>query len=170
MKPGDPAPEGKFVDQNGKPRDFSSFKGHPVVDDVHLHPVSDADVLPAHGSQLRGDSEGDQDRAAAAERQLVSVSFDPATDTPPVLKKHAKELDADPRDWTFLTGDRDAIDQFAARFGVSVARALDDQRDITHNLRTAIVGADGRLVKVYTGNEWTPDQVLRDLKGSGGGD
>ena len=24
--------------------------------------------------------------------------------------------------------------------------------------------ADGRLVKVYTGNEWTPDQVLEDLR------
>ena len=55
--------------------------------------------------------------------RLVSVSFDPATDTPPVLKKHAAELNADPARWTFLTGDRDDIDRFAARFGVSVARA-----------------------------------------------
>ena len=70
---------------------------------------------------------------------LVSVSFDPVTDTPPVLKKHATKLGADLQTWTFLTGDRDEIDQFAARFGVSVARAQTDQRDITHNLRTAIV-------------------------------
>ena len=48
----------------------------------------------------------------------------PITDTPAVLKKHAQELDADPTRWTFLTGDRDDVDQFAARFGVSVgARA-----------------------------------------------
>ena len=66
--------------------------------------------------------------------------------------------------WTFLTGDRDDVDQFAARFGVSVGRALNDARDITHNLRTAIIDADGKLVKVYTGNEWTPEQVLADLK------
>ena len=38
-----------------------------------------------------------------------------------------------------------------------------DARDITHNLRTAIVDADGKLVKIYTGNDWTPDQVLSDL-------
>ena len=66
--------------------------------------------------------------------------------------------------WTFLTGNRDEIDQFAARFGVSVARAMNDQRDITHNLRTAIVDEEGKLVKVYTGNEWTPDQVLADVQ------
>ncbi len=67
--------------------------------------------------------------------------------------------------WTFLTGDRDDIDQFASRFGVQVARAVNDPRDITHNLRTAIVDADGTLVKIYTGNEWTPDQAPRRLEG-----
>ena len=82
---------------------------------------------------------------------LVSVGFDPATDTPRVLKRHARTLAADTTRWTFLTGSRDVIDQFAARFGVSVARALTDQRDITHTLRTAIVDADLRLVKVYNG-------------------
>ena len=41
---------------------------------------------------------------------------------------------------------------------------MNDPRDITHNLRTAIIGADGKLVKVYTGNEWSPEQVLADLK------
>ncbi len=76
----------------------------------------------------------------------------------------SRTLAADPTRWTFLTGSRDVIDQFAARFGVSVARALTDQRDITHNLRTAIVDADLRLVKVYTGNEWTPDEIVADLK------
>ena len=95
---------------------------------------------------------------------LVSVTFDPLTDTPAVLKKHAGTLGADPRVWTFLTGDRDEIDKFASRFGVQVERAEDNPRDITHNLRTAIISADGKLVKVYTGNEWTPAQLLADLK------
>ena len=51
-------------------------------------------------------------------------------------------------------------DQFAARFGVSIARAMHDPRDITHNLRTVIIDADGKLVKVYTGNDWSPEQVF----------
>jgi protein SCO1/2 len=102
-----------------------------------------------------------------AKVHLVTVSFDPATDTPPVLKAHAKKLEADLSRWTFLTGDRDEVDHFAARFGVSVGRAMNDARDITHNLRTAIIDADGKVVKVYTGNEWTPEQVLADLKALG---
>ena len=56
------------------------------------------------------------------------------------------------------------MDQFASRFGVSIARSLTDQRDITHNLRTAIIDADGTLAKAYTGNDWSPEQVLADLR------
>ena len=103
-----------------------------------------------------------KDDPALKDVHLVSVSFDPVTDTPPVLKKHASEARAPTRRaGRFSPATATTIDQFAARFGVSVARALNDPRDITHNLRTAIVDADGKLVKVYTGNEWTPDQVAR---------
>jgi protein SCO1/2 len=105
-----------------------------------------------------------EDPAPGRSVHLVSVSFDPAHDTPAVLAKHAVTVHADPKRWTFLTGARDDVDQFAARFGVSVARAMNDQGDITHNLRTAIIDADGKVVKIYTGNEWTPEQILADLK------
>jgi len=95
---------------------------------------------------------------------LVTVSFDPETDTPAVLKKHGTSLGFDPRLWTLLTGDRDEVDKFAAQFGVSVARAMTDQRDITHNLRTVIIDRRGNLTKTYTGNEWTPADVMADIK------
>jgi protein SCO1/2 len=165
LKPGDAVPDGRFVDQDGKPRTLRSFKGTPVVlTFIYTRcpmptfcPLMDRHFATIQ-KQLKGDS------TLKGRVHLVSVSFDPATDTPPVLKKHARTLDADSRIWTFLTGNRDDIDQFAAGFGVSVTRALNDPRDITHTLRTAIIDADGRLVKVYTGNEWTPEQILADIQ------
>jgi protein SCO1/2 len=81
-----------------------------------------------------------------------------------VLRAHAKELGADLNRWTFFTGKQDAVDDFSARFGVAVVRNPNDERDITHNLRTAIIGPDGVVKKIYTGNEWTPDDILMDLK------
>jgi len=98
--------------------------------------------------------------------RLVSVSFDPLVDTPSVLKQHAEALGADPTRWTFLTGDRDEIDQFAKRFGVTIVRDSNELIDIAHSLRTAVIDAEGRLVKVYTGNEWTPDELLTYLRQS----
>jgi protein SCO1 len=164
LKPGEPAPDAAFVDQDGRKRDFKSFRGRIVVMTfiyTRCPMPTFCPLMDRHFAAIQRTLEADP---ALARVHLVSVSFDPLTDTPPVLKKHAKELGADRTRWTFLTGDRDEVDRFASRFGVSVARAMNDQRDITHNLRTAIIDADGKLVKVYTGNEWTPEQVLADLK------
>ncbi len=40
---------------------------------------------------------------------------------------------------------------------------------ITHNLRTAVIGADGRVAAVYSGNDWTAAQLVADLRRSLGG-
>jgi protein SCO1/2 len=164
LRPGDAAPDGKFLDQDGKPRHFGQFKGAPVVMTfiyTRCPLPTFCPLMDRHFATLQKTLQSDP---ALKRVKLVTVSFDPATDTPAVLKKHAKSLDADLTRWTFLTGDRDDVDQFASRFGVSVSRALTDARDIAHNLRTAIIGADGKLVKVYTGNDWSPEQILADLK------
>jgi protein SCO1 len=164
LRPGEAVPDGSFVDQSGRKRRFSDFKGSPVALTFVYTRCPDATFCPLmdrHFASLQKTLEADP---ALKPVKLVTVSFDPATDTPAVLTKHAKSLDADLTRWTFLTGDRDEIDQFAARFGVSIARSMTDQRDITHNLRTAIVDANGKLVKSYTGNEWKPEQLLADLK------
>jgi protein SCO1/2 len=165
LKPGEAVPGGKFVDQDGRRRSFSSFKGTTVLITFIYTTCPMPTFCPLMDQHFVAIQKRLNDDPAMRGRvHLVSVSFDPIVDTPPVLKAHAKKLGADLKTWTFLTGGRDDIDQFASRFGVSVARAPNDQRDITHNLRTAIVDADGKLVKVYIGNEWTPDQALADVK------
>jgi protein SCO1 len=164
IRPGQPAPDAKFVDQDARPRPFSSFKGAPVVMTFIYTKCPLPTFCPLMDRHFVALQKAIKADPALKNVHLVTVSFDPLTDTPPVLKKHARSLDADLTRWTFLTGDRDEVDQFAARFGVSVSRAMNDARDIAHNLRTAIVGADGTLIKVYTGNDWTPDQILTDLK------
>jgi protein SCO1/2 len=170
LKPGEPVPSGSFIDQDGRRRSFAAFRGVPIVLTFTYTRCPLPMFCPLMDRQFATLQKRLQDDPGLAKVHLVTVSFDPAVDTPPVLKQHAKELNADARRWTFLTGDRDEVDRFAARFGVSVARAMNDPRDITHNLRTAIVDADGKLAKVYTGNEWTPEQVIADLKGLGIGD
>ncbi|HEY7290713.1 MAG TPA: SCO family protein [Vicinamibacterales bacterium] len=165
LKPGEAVPDAPFVDQDGKKRHFADFKGEPVVMTFIYTKCplpTFCPLMDRHFAAMQKPLKADP---AFKSVHLVTVSFDPVTDTPPVLKAHAKTLGADLSRWTFLTGDRDEIDRFSAHFGVQVSRALNDPRDITHNLRTVLVGADGKLVKVYVGNEWSPEQVLTDLKG-----
>ena len=164
LKPGEAVPDAKFLDQDGRKRSFKSFHGSPLVITFIYTRCPLPTFCPLMDRHFAAMQKPLNEDPSLKTVHLVTVSFDPKTDTPPVLKRHAKELNADLARWTFLTGDRDEIDRFAMRFGVSIARAMNDPRDITHNLRTAIVDADGKLVKVYTGNDWSPDQVLGDLK------
>jgi protein SCO1/2 len=96
-----------------------------------------------------------------ADVQLVSVSIDPGFDTPAVLQAHADGLGADPAVWHFVT--TDAIADFAARFGVTAAQDTEDPLQIVHNLRTAVIDDEGRLVTVRNGNTWTPADLIGDL-------
>ena len=167
LKPGETVPDGAFVDQSGQRRRFNGFKGSPVVMTFIYTKCplpTFCPLMDRHFAALQTSLKAD---ASLQGVRLVTVSFDPITDTPAVLREHAQRLNADLTRWTFLTGDRDEIDQFAARFGVSISRAMNDARDITHNLRTAIIDRDGKIVKVYTGNDWSPEQILADLKSLG---
>jgi protein SCO1/2 len=102
------------------------------------------------------------DAALNGRVHLVSVSFDPDVDTPTVLRVHAIKLGADNAMWHFASAPRAVIDEFAASFGVTVAREADTT--ITHNLRTVVIDPSGRLATVYDGTEWTPDQIVSDMR------
>ena len=164
LKLGQSVPSGTFVNQDGKPTSLEAFRGSGVLVTFTYTTCP----MPTFCPLMDRNFVTIQNKLKAEKNELnvrlLTVSFDPAIDTPPVLKKHAEKLGADPRLWSFLTGDRDAIDQWSSRFGVSVSRAMNDPRDITHNLRTAIIDRQGNLVHIYTGNEWTPEQALADVR------
>jgi protein SCO1/2 len=164
LKPGEAVPDVPFLDQEGRKTTIASLKGQTVV----LTFIYTQCPLPTFCPLMDRHFVTIQERLKAdpalSKVHLATVSFDPVTDTPPVLKKHAQQLGADLTRWTFFTGDRDDIDKFASRFGVTIARDTSDPKNITHNLRTVIIGPDGKLKKTYTGNEWTPDQILADLR------
>ncbi len=90
---------------------------------------------------------------------LVSISVDPARDTPEVLKQYAAVHGAEPG-WWFLTGDRDAIAGLL-RDGFHVAFADDGPATapITHSDRFVLVDRDLHVRGYYHGND--PDDVRR---------
>lgn len=164
LSPGEVVPNTRFVDQDGRTLTLESFRGQTLVVTFIYTRCPIPTFCPLMDRHFASIQKTLKSEPALRNVHLASVSFDPIADTPSVLKKHAAMLGADPKRWTFLTGQRDDIDQFAARFGVSVTREQNDPLDIAHNLRTAVVDDKGAFVKAYSGNEWTPDQILADLR------
>jgi len=162
---GDAMPDVALIDQRDQRRSLAEWKGTTtLITFVYTRcPLPNfCPLMDQHlGTLQRSVSE---DSTLKGRVKLISVSIDPAFDTPAVLAAHAAHVKADPDVWTFLTGDVGTIDHLAAQFGVGVLRDPQDATNITHNLRTTLIGADGRLVKVYSGNDWTPGDVLADLR------
>jgi protein SCO1 len=164
LKNGETAPEQLLIDQDGKPRPLSTLRGHRIALTFIYTRCPMPDFCPLMDRHFQAIQREIKKTPALADVRLVSVSFDPQFDTPSVLKAHAAKLDADPLIWTFVTGERDDVARFASRFGVNIERAENNPIDITHNLRTAIIDTEGRVVKVHTGNSWMPADILADLK------
>jgi protein SCO1/2 len=161
---GDEAPDVALIDQTNQRRSFSEWRGTlTVVTFIYTScplptfcPLMDQNFATLQRSIA-------EDARLKGQVRLVSITFDPDTDTPSVLAAHAARLKADPAVWTFLTGDRVTVHRFAGRFGVGVIRP-EGAKEINHNLRTALIGRDGRIRKFYSGSEWTPSTVLADLR------
>jgi protein SCO1/2 len=92
--------------------------------------------------------------------RLLSVSFDPEHDTPAKLLQYAQAQSYNPEHWHFLTGSETEIAELCEVFD---ERFWHDGGTISHNLRTAVIGADGRLKKVFQGNEWSSSELVDAL-------
>jgi protein SCO1/2 len=100
---------------------------------------------------------------ALAGARLVSVSIDPDYDRPPVLAAHAASLQADTRVWRLVTGDREAIERFGERFGLTLVRGNGTPGELVHSMKTVVVDPNLRLLRVFDGSEWTVEALIAAL-------
>lgn len=94
--------------------------------------------------------------------QLLSISFDPDYDTPEVLRDYAAKYTDRLDTWTFATGDSTQVQRATELFGVFAQKTTEDE--ITHNLTTALVGPEGRVRRLWRGNDWTPEDVRQAVE------
>jgi len=169
IEPGTQVPDAEFVDQAGRRVRLSDWRGQTIaVTFVYTRcPVPDfCPLMDRHFAAVQQAVRADS--RLAPNVHLVSVSFDPEYDTPDVMRAHARRIGADPAHWSYVTGDRASVDAFAAAFGVSIMRDDRPLQEIMHNLRTAVIDREGRLVTVLNGNDWAPGQLLEALRTADG--
>ena len=162
VKEGDTVPDALLIDEDGKPRPLSSYRGRRVVLTFIYTRCPDADFCPLMNQQFAALQKTIKSTPALADVQLVSISFDPEFDTPPVLKAYAKTQQADPLIWHFTTGTKEELTQLASRFGVTVTS--DGTPALIHNLGTAVLDTEGRLVKLHSSNQWKPADIVAELQ------
>lgn len=129
---------------------FQSQAGKPVTKDDLLGKIWVADFIftrcpgpcPAMTARMA------ELQAAVAKAggnvHLVSVTVDPEFDTPPVLETYAGRYNADPKWWTFLTGDSGKITEFVQK-GMMLPLAKNGENLPIHSQKFVVVDAQGHI-------------------------
>jgi protein SCO1 len=155
IKVGDPIPDFALTDQTRKKVAPSQFTGKVlVITFTYTHCA-----LPNFCFRIANNFRRLQSRfpdAMGNNLVLMTITFDPAHDTPEVMAKYGKTWNADPNNWKLLTGSPTEIAAICNKFGISY---WSDEGLMNHTLHTFVVGRDGKLVANLEGNEYTADQL-----------
>ena len=92
--------------------------------------------------------------------QFLSFSLDPEVDRPETLRAYGAARGADFGNWSFLTGDREALAGIVRAWGIGSVRKEDGSID--HTLITFLV-RDGRIYDRYPMKPGADDALLADL-------
>jgi len=87
---------------------------------------------------------------------LLTITFDPSTDSPEVLVKYAQTWKASTKGWYFLTGPPAEVKRVCLMFGMNF---WPEMGMLVHSMHTAVIDRQGRLVANLEGNDFSADQL-----------
>lgn len=166
--PGDAVPDFKLRNQDGRPIHLGQFRGKSLVITFIYTRCPSPEFCPRVTRNFASlDKLLAANPALYAKTHLLSVSFDPEHDTPERLRAYgATYIGSDAKTafahWDFAVPQKPVLAEMAKFFDLGMTNNADST--ITHTLSTTLIGPDGKVVRFYPGNEWTPEQVLADVK------
>lgn len=164
-KPGDEVPNYTLKNQDGKEIRLHNYRGKALL----LTFIYTRCPLPEYCTLMSNnfaevDRQLQQNPEVYARTHLLSISIDPKFDTPQVLRSygaaHTERYENETfAHWEFASGEQ--VKDVAQFFGL---RYFAENDQIIHGLKTVIIKPDGRVAKVYSGNDWKPEDVANELK------
>lgn len=165
IQAGDLVPDVALVNQDGDPIHLSDYRGRTVALTFVFTRCPFPDFCPrmmarfaaAHAALIA-------DETMRERTHLLTVSFDPEYDTPEVLREYGAPFQKTTppfTHWELATGTGDAIRTLGEALGLTY---VEESQSFTHNLRTAVIDPEGRLVTRLRGNEWTSDDLIAAIE------
>jgi protein SCO1/2 len=164
---GSPVPDFQLVNQDGQRIHLHQYHGKALLlTFIYTRcPLPDyCPLMSKNFAQLTQELRSNM--ALATSTHLLSVSIDPDYDKPSVLRSYGMayidKTSASPfQGWEFVSGTPQQVRQVAEFFGLSYSN---EQGQIVHSLVTALIDPDGKVRKLYRGNQWQPADVVADLR------
>lgn len=170
--PGDSIPDFRLRNQDGRPINLNQFRGKDLlITFIYTRcPLPNFCPLVTQNFALIN-RELSAEPALYRKTHLLCVSFDPENDTPARLRAYgATYVGSDAKDafghLEFAVPDQKTLEKMAQFFDLGMTHEPDST--ITHTLSTTLIGADGKVIRFYPGNDWTVSQVMADVKRAAG--
>jgi protein SCO1/2 len=160
VKHGEYVPNFAMIDQRGDFLQIRQLQGKPFVLNFIFTRCAVPTMCPA--SSARMSDMQDAARAAGLENlQFVTITFDPAYDSPGILKQYAEGYGMEPDNFYLLTGERSVVDDLLRQFGILT---MDEDGTINHTMATLLVDENGRVAYRKEGSTWTVEEFLEEAK------
>jgi protein SCO1/2 len=167
---GQKAPDFTLTNQDGKRITLADFHGKALaITFIYREcPLPDYCIkMSKNFSDLANQLSADKD--AKNKIRLLSVSFDPERDTPEKLKEYGAGYlggaqKSDFTIWQLAVGSDKEVRSIADFFGLQYEVDQNNKAVINHSLVTAVVSPEGKVTKIFKGNDWTTGDLLRELK------
>jgi protein SCO1/2 len=165
---GEEVPDFSFTNQSGKHISLKQYRGQVLLVTFIYTRCPFPDFCPRVSNNFAEIYKQTGKNPAVAGTHLLSVSFDPEHDTPEILRDYGFSVAhaRDPalfRRWEFAAPNAADLPRIEDFFALTVHP---EGGTITHNLSTAVIGPDGRIVKWYHGSDWQASDLIKDAAGA----
>lgn len=171
---GQPVPDFTLTNQDGQQISTKDFKGKVlVVTFIYAKcPLPDYCIrMSTNFSDVANEIHRDEMGAYSDIKdkvRLLSISFDPANDTPAKLRAYGiGYLGNDPKAkfdvWQLAVGKDAEVRRIADFFGLQYEVDQTDKTQFNHSLRTAVINQDGVVTKIFAGNDWNATDLVKEL-------
>ena len=152
------APDFSLVDQDGRLVSLASLRGKVLLlDFVYTHCPGPCPILTGtHVSVQRA-----LPPELAEKVRFVSISLDPARDTPEAFRRYAEARGVNLATWSFLGGAPDTVADVLARYGVGATPS--ENGEIEHLVITYLIDAEGRIARRFAGLGHRADTLVAEI-------
>jgi len=157
---GEKIPDFALYDQDGRLVQSERFHGKQIMLNFIFSRCPVASMCPASTVKMTIVQRLARE-AGVKNLELISITLDPAYDTPGVLKEYATTRGIDTSNFSFLTGPENAIKDLLAQFGVI---AEFDGDLLKHTLTTLLIDENGRIAHRADGSAWDPKEFVAKMK------
>lgn len=157
---GETVPGFSLLDQNGRVVESTRWRGKQIMLNFIFTRCPVATMCPAATAKMISAQKLARE-ARVPNLELISITLDPAYDTPGVLREYANTRGIDPANFSLLTGPETAIKDLLTQFGV-IAEFDGDM--LKHTLTTLLIDEQGRIVHRADGSMWEAKDFVAKMK------